>query len=486
MNMTTDTAEYENTRTKNCPLSLFDKCLRLTDDASAFTFFRMGSGPILISNIFLSAGLITLAEKEIGCYDVDIECGKVYGFKPSSIITNIGVVGGVLAALLLPFIGAIVDCTDRRRTLGASTAFVMIVIQSVQIATFQSTWLIMAILQAFNLFLFQVHLLTAYAYLPGIASAVGQKNMIRYSADYSISMFTMEVFYAAFCIGIASAIGLSPDNNEARARTGQIVNVVISAPLFCVAWYFFTTQLARRQLDEGESLVTTGFIQVFRTARGIKKYYGSTLGYFYLSVVFADAGHGSFAVVAVTYLLEVCQITGQRLGILLIIILLSTVPGSYFGAWVSNKTNPKISIQVELVIMIVFNVIAFLTLTSPEQTRLPFIYAACWGILLGWFYPTEISILSLVHPQGQESELSGIFLYCTQFLVWIPPLIFTIMNESDVHLKWGGITLNVFFLIGLVFFQLMAPWGACLDVAKHSNKMIRPIEIVADERIPVI
>lgn len=474
--MNIETSDDDSTEMKRCPVSFLDKCLRKTNDASAFAFFRMGNGPVLMSNVYLSAALLTLAEKEIDCYhaDDDIdhdECGDVYGFKPSSLITNIGTITGILSALLVPFIGAIIDCTDHRKKLGVLAALMMIVIQAAQIGTFQSTWLIMSILQAFNGFLYNVQTLAAYSYLPGIALAVGETTMIKYTAEYAVVMFGMEAFYLVLCLGIGIALGLD-DDDEATARLGQVVNVVISGLLYYSAWYFFTSVPARRRLNKGESLATTGFVQVFKTAKGIKNHYSSTLGYFLLAVMLSDAGHGAFTLIAVTYLKEVCNIGGLYLGIIFLLILLSTIPGSYFGAWVSNKTNPKTSIQIQLISIISFNFVAFLTMTNPEPVFLPYLYGSIWGMLLGWFYPTETAIFSMVQPKGQESELTGIFMYSAQILSWMPTLIFTIMNESDIHMKWGGMFINVYFLIALVLFQLMAPWDKCLDISKKANKML--------------
>lgn len=457
--------------TKKCPIPFLDKCLRKSDNASGFTFFRMGNGPVLMSNIYLSAALIALAQKEIGCNSADIKCGKVHGFKPSSLITIIGTISGVLSALLLPFIGAIVDCTNHKRKLGASVALTIIVVQAIQIGTTQSTWLIMAVLQALNGFFYQVQLLAAYSYLPEIAASVGITLMTQYSADFAAVMFTTEVFYAVLCLSIAAAISIDPGDNESRARLGQIVNVIVSGSCYFFGWYFFTHSPARRHLNEGESLCSAGFIQVFRTARGIKKHYSSTLGYFLLAAVSCNAASGSFALIAVTYLYEVCNVTGQTLGIIVLIILISAVPGSYLGAWVSNKTNPKTSMKILLISMIGYNFLAFLTMTSPEPKILPYIYGAGWGMLLGWFYPTEMLILSTIQPRGQEAEITGIFLYCAQILAWLPPLAFTIMNESGIHLKWGGMLINVYYAIGLVLYQLMAPWDECLAAGRNVNIM---------------
>ena len=48
-----------------------------------------------MSNIFLSTSLITLAEMELGCDGDDEECGKIYGFKPSSLIAITATISGI-------------------------------------------------------------------------------------------------------------------------------------------------------------------------------------------------------------------------------------------------------------------------------------------------------------------------------------------------------------------------------------------------------
>ena len=73
----------------------------------------------------------------------------------------------------------------------------------------------------------------------------------------------------------------------------------------------------------------------------------------------------------------------------------------------------------------------------------------------------------MVQPKGQESELAGIFMYSAQILAWLPTLVFTILNENDVHMMWGGMSINSFFLIAL----LMAPWDVCVDVTKKENRL---------------
>lgn len=136
-----------------------------------------------MSNIFLSTSLIFLASQEAGCLnekgdEVLDDCGEtVYGFKPVSLISNIAIVSGLLSALLMPIAGAMIDCTPYRRHVGVGIAAFMVLIQGVQMGTVSSTWFAMAILKAVVGFLYQVQVLAVYAYLPDIATIVGQELM---------------------------------------------------------------------------------------------------------------------------------------------------------------------------------------------------------------------------------------------------------------------------------------------------------------------
>lgn len=114
-----------------------------------------------MSNIFLASSLIYLASEQAGCLDeegkVIEDCdNKVYGFRPPSLIANIAVISGLMSAILMPLIGAIVDYTPYRRLTGIVAAIAMILIQAVQIGTVSATWFAMLILQAITGFIYQV------------------------------------------------------------------------------------------------------------------------------------------------------------------------------------------------------------------------------------------------------------------------------------------------------------------------------------------
>jgi len=461
--------------TKKCP-SVLGCCnnelmLLQVDDATGFQLMRMANGMVIMSNIFLSTALITLAKRDIGCEDEDENCeGSVYGFKPSSLITLIATVTGVLSAFFLPIMGAIVDYTKYRKTLGMVTTFTLVLIQGIQIGTVQQTWFVMSILQAFNGFLYQVVTLCAYSYLPEISRAVGEKVMTVYSGRFYQFMFGFESFYLIVIIGLSLVIGL---DSVATGQLGQGIDVVGSGFFYALAWYFYTHQEPKQVLSEGQSLISAGFQQVFTTTKGIFSHYPTTIGWFYLGVVFSEAAVNSFTTVAVTYLAEVVNFDATYTGIVFLIVLVSTIPGSIFASWLMKKTaSPPLCMKLCLLTFIIINFVAFLTLTGPEVANLTWLYAVCWGLVMGWFYPTELNLYSHLMPKGQEAELAGFFLYCTQILGWLPPLIFTIMNENGVSLSWGGIHLNAYMLLGAGCYQMMPSWSSCLAIVREENKIL--------------
>ncbi len=160
--------------------------------AKGYNWLGTGRGPIIMTNIFLSSAFIHLASEEVGCteevYNVNSnttewqvveDCDvKVYGlFSPSALVTNIATISGVLSALFMPVIGAIVDYTPHRWAVGVVMAVLIILIQGAQTFTNSQTWFAMSILQAFAGFFYQIQVLASYAYLPEISRAVGGFKM---------------------------------------------------------------------------------------------------------------------------------------------------------------------------------------------------------------------------------------------------------------------------------------------------------------------
>jgi len=310
--------------------------------------------------------------------------------------------------------------------------------------------------------------LAQYSYLPEVQNQVDNKTMTWYTSLFYIVQFGHQAF---FVVIITIINILTKFNDVVMAQISQGCDVVITGFYYFLSWYFFTQKEPKNQMRPGETLLTAGFMQVFRTAKGLYKFYPSTVFLFFVGTIFTESAINSFTTVSITFMSEVVRLGGMKIGITFLIVLVSTIPGSVFGSWLVNKTNPMMGLNINIVVFNIANLVGFLNLNGPEDEILMYIFGAIWGFLLGWFYPLEKLVFSMIVPAGQESELAGFFLYCTQILAWLPPLIFTVMNEAGISLNWGGVHLNIYLITGLICYLFMPKWHICIEQAKAENKM---------------
>ena len=180
----------------------------------------------------------------------------------------------------------------------------------------------------------------------------------------------------------------------------------------------------------------------------------------------------SFSTISVTFLAEL-GFTGAETGYIFIVVLLSTIPGTFFAAFMTAKLkSPLTSMKICLVVFMGINFAAFLLLTKDNK-MLAYPSGVAWGFMLGWFYPTELNMYSTMMPAGQEAELAGFYLYCTQLLGFLPPLIFAIINENpNIRIGFGGVQLNSYLFAGLICYLFLPPWETCVDIFTEENKML--------------
>ncbi len=179
----------------------------------------------------------------------------------------------------------------------------------------------------------------------------------------------------------------------------------------------------------------------------------------------------SFITTSVTYMVEVLKLSASKIGIVYLITLFLTMPGSVLAYWVCNKTNPLTALKINIILISGVNLVFYLNLKDPSDANLMFGIAFIWGICAGWYYPLEKMVFSMIIPSGQESELTGFFLYCTRILSWLPPLIFTAINEAGIHLSWAGLHMNIYLFVGLSLFMFMPHWQTCMEIAQQENLM---------------
>lgn len=96
------------------------------------------------------------------------------------------------------------------------------------------------------------------------------------------------------------------------------------------------------------------------------------------------------------------------------------------------------------------NTIAFaMVLTGPNQQLETYLLAAVWGCGTGWKWTNDRLIASTIIPVGQDTELMGTFLFAGQCLTWLPPLLYTALNEAGVNPQFSLCSLGIWFFLGI-------------------------------------
>jgi hypothetical protein len=150
----------------------------------------------------------------------------------------------------------------------------------------QSTWFAMAVLQAIAGFIYQVQVVSNYAYLPEMAREVGQKRMNNYTAIFTQSQFASQATFTVVVIAVSFGLSLSTVHT---AMVSQTAVVLWGAVFFSWGWKFLPARPARHVLHEGQWMLTAGFAQNWNTTKAIWSQYRKGLKWYLLALIFAEA-----------------------------------------------------------------------------------------------------------------------------------------------------------------------------------------------------
>lgn len=421
--------------------------------------------------VFVSTELLRLAEEAAGCQDyaggVVVECdNRVYGMRPSSILTNIVMVVGLFSAFIMPLVGSIIDHTEYRRAVGSISAAALSILILIQMLIMEKFWFAAAILQVFIAFSYTVHLCSVYAYLPELTS--DHETMVQYTAQFSAAQYTGSVVFLIAMIALLSLINRNDTFNV--ATLSQSLVFVVCSVFFGYAWTtLFHPRPARHQVPSGQNLLSAGFWKIYKTGGTILRYH-SAIKWLLISVSFTEAATTTFTTVAITYMTLYLQFTPRQNGIAILLLLLFGLPGTRVAAWFTTRYNPLRSLQACLLLWVVTTGTASIVLKKPDQEGLAYCFAMIWGVGIGWIYPSEKTLYVTIIPRGQEAELMGVYICACQILSWLPPLVFSVMTEAGISMQVALFTLTIYFIAGFMLLLLVGDYDEAVQHGKEIDE----------------
>jgi len=373
---------------------------------------------------------------------------------------------GLCTAILLPVIGAVIDHTQYRRAGGIISAFIMTVVTFFQMFISEDTWFLVAILQVISAVFYLAHILVAMAYLPELTD--NNHKLVKYMGTFTAVQYG---FMVIFLIAIVAAQQIfSIQSDIQTARLAQAVSFAISVSFFGYSWAFlFRSRSASHTVPPKQLLLTAGFRKLYNTATTcvIKN---PAIKWFLVTLAFTESAVSSFSTVAITFMTDQLQFSSSQNGIAILILLIGSIPGALLSTVVSERFNPVKSLQVALFFWMVNTFVAAVVVKGPDQTVHLYFFAIIWGLCIGWTYPMERTIYCTIIPKGQEAELMGVYIFATQIISWLPPLVFTAINEAGISMRVSIASLCVFFGLSFcILFLVDRDYNNAVERQKRSH-----------------
>jgi UMF1 family MFS transporter len=422
---------------------------------------------------FLLPALLKLAKLEAGC-EIEApegevkapEChGKVYGIKPSSLLTTILTIVGVLSASLLPVVGAIVDTTPHRRLIGRILALILWALMIPMIMLNEDNWFLVSIVFIVLGFCGWLHAMVNYAYLPELTKDQDELNEL--TRDISIMSFSFIVLFLATIVGISGGFGIM-DDYVTVAHIAQSLTFGLFTLSALFSWGFlYEPRPVAHEPPVGHSVWTAGFVQLYTTVLKIHKHYPA-LQWYYIAITLSNAAIGALLVINMTFLTDEIEMKSSEIGACVTLMLLLSIPGAILSFFVTRRVNPIRSSILSLVLMSVVTAIVAIILKEPGQKMETYILAMAWGVAMGWNFTCDRMLISSLVPEGQDTELMGLFLFAGQAFTWLPPLIYTSLNEAGISPRVGIAMMDVFFVLGIVCYVMMGSYSQALVAVGHA------------------
>ena len=449
-------------------------------EANAWAYDSMARGVLLISAVFMGTALLGLASDAAGC-DVNLlnqsddaeTCRQqIYGFVPSSLLTVMTTVSGLVGAAVMPLVGAMVDHTPHRYRVVQITAILLIMINATQIMISTTTWFAVAVLQTIGPVVFLIHLVVVYAYLPDLTDR--WDTLTRWQGTFvalrSLAMIPFLIVVVTLSTVVLPESWVGPDDTlERDVAVARISQIVLSATITILFYQVLQDGLqpkpSLRPIPEGQSVWTAGFAKLRQTLRTTfftssrqvsNPCHHRVFRWYCLGLVIDTSAVSSFVVIVITISTDFLKLSAGENGLLILLFLVAAIVGSKVYPRLVKRIGCLLkSLVWSDVLWGITMVVTSVVVRGPRQKNAFLGLALLWGFCFGWTVPNGRMVYIALMPKGQDSEYMGLFQFFGRGFLWLPPLLFTVLNEAGLDMNWSLLVLPAFLMVGAACYAVV-------------------------------
>ena len=413
---------------------------------------------------FLGPYLQSLAETSGGVhvFGRTIEPGA---FFPACVSISV-----IMQVLFLPLLGTIVDYTGLKKRLLLAAAYIgavatmllFFIRPDMPLLGTNGAVLLGGLLLIIANLAFGAAIVAYNAYLPDIAAPSDRDT-------------TSSRGWAMGYLGGGLLLALNLVLFQTMSDTGLAVRISLaSAGLWWLAFtYFFPHRTLRqhtpqRTLPSGETYLTHGVKELWKTLREIRRKYPETLRYLIAYLIYND---GIQTVIVVATLFAASELGAPASTLVMLVLLIQFV--AFFGALTFGKLAKRIgakrSILISLVIWSLVVIYAYALLYELWQL---WILGVAVALVLGGSQALSRSLFSQMIPRDKEAEYFGFYEISERGTSWIGTALFALAVQLTGNMRVALISLIVFFVAGLILLPFVNVRKAILDSGNDPNGVV--------------
>lgn len=211
----------------------------------------------------------------------------------------------------------------------------------------------------------------------------------------------------------------------------------------------------------GHSLISLGFADVASTLRNLRRY--RELFLFLLAFLFFNQGIETVISNAAPFGVKAAQMTDDGIMLLVLVIQVVAGVGAFAFGRLAERAGCKRVIFLSLFIWLGVLVFAFFTTTPGMFWALGISVA----VVLGGTQALARGFFAQLTPPAKSAEFFGFFAIGGRAAAALGSLLFGTISQLTGHMKWGIVSLAVFFFAGMILLAKVDA-KAGIDAAKSA------------------